>query len=392
MEIASAKFRELQQNGQTVAVTSRNGYWDYGAVSVLEAYLQQTPLVDDWAWATNRLGAEGAEYDSTYMTNLGHAYSAQVQIYGVSSNFYECTIPDFLIASQQDDSTSLSLSEQLYTVRGSQSAVVGTNAINFFHFSGLDVRSSFLLSMQRRDPASLTLARLQPMAFLDLSPRLTFTQFPTITTQTAIVSLPTFVELSNGTYRSVRDVHYQYLILKQRAKNTDADVDLLIEGLKQLGQQVGASVYDSRSLGDSLAKADSVMALIFDSATYVAMGLCLFSLMASMFTNIYEQSKEIAILRAMGLPGFAIIRIYTYEAFVLVLGASLLGMCIGALMSTTMSAQRVLFTQLPVSVPFPWQLVVLVVIGSFVCAIVASYLPARRLMAKKISTIFRTVL
>ena len=391
MEIASAKFRELQQNGQSVAVTSRNGYWDYGAVTAWETFLQQSPLVDDWAWVTNRMGAQGGEYDSTYMTNLGHAFSAVVQIYGVSANFYECTLPDFLIPSQQDESTSLSLSEQLYTVRGAQSAVIGTNAINFYHLSGLDVSSSFLLSMQRRDPASLTLARLQPMSFLDLSPRLTFTQFPTVTTQTAIVSLPTYVELSNGTYSSLRDLHYQYLIVKQASGNKDADVDALVQGLKDVGQS-GASVYDSRSLGESLAKADSVMALIFDSATYVAMGLCLFSLMASMFTNIYEQSKEIAILRAMGLPAFAIIRVYTYEAFVLVLGASILGMCIGALMSTTMSAQRVLFTQLPVSVPFPWQLVVLVIVGSFVCAIVASCLPARRLMAKKISTIFRTVL
>ena len=391
MEITSAKFRELQQNGQSVAVTSRNGYWNEEAVTAWEVYLNATELVDDWAWVTPRLGALN-EFDSTFMTNLGHAYSAQVQIYGVTSNFFECTLPDFLIAHQQDDSTSLPLSEQLYTVRGEQSAIIGTNAINFFHFQGLDVSSSFLFSLQRNNPQSLTLARLKPLAYLDLSPRLTFTQFPTVTTQTAIVSLPTYVDLSAGRFSSLHDVQYQYLILKQRASNSDSDVDSLTAALKQLGNRWGASVYDSRSLGESLAKADSVMALIFDSATYVAMGLCLFSLMASMFTNIYEQSKEIAILRAMGLPAWTVVRIYTYEAFVLVLGASLLGMCIGALMSSTMSAQRVLFTQLPVSVPFPWQLVVLVLVGSFACAIVASCMPARTLMQKKIASIMRTVL
>jgi ABC-type lipoprotein release transport system permease subunit len=62
-------------------------------------------------------------------------------------------------------------------------------------------------------------------------------------------------------------------------------------------------------LGESLTKADDEMALIFDSATHVAMRLCLFSLMASMFTNIYEQSKEIAILRAMGLKGAEVVRV-----------------------------------------------------------------------------------
>ena len=392
MEITSAKFRELQLNGQSVTVTSRNGYWDVNAVAEWERFLAQSPLVDDWGWITNRLGAISGEYDSTYMTNLGHAYSAVVNIYGLSSNLLEVTLPDFLIASQDESSaTSLSLSEQLYTVRGAQSAVVGTNAVKFFHFSGLDSSSSFLFSLQR-NPSTLTLARLKPLAFLDLAPRLTFTQFPTITTQTAMVSLPAFVELSNGRYLSMHDVYYQYLIIKQRSGNTDGDVDALIQGLREVTDRVGGSVYDSRSLGESLAKADSVMALIFDSATYVAMGLCLFSLMASMFTNIYEQSKEIAIVRAMGLPGSAVVRVYTYEAFVLVLAASILGMCIGALMSWTMSAQRVLFTQLPVSVPFPWQLIVLVLVGSVVCAIVASCAPARRLMKKKIASVMRTVL
>lgn len=51
----------------------------------------------------------------------------------------------------------------------------------------------------------------------------------------------------------------------------------------------------------SLVKSDSVMDIIFSVATYIAMFLCLFSLMSSMYTNIFEQSKEIAILRAMGL-------------------------------------------------------------------------------------------
>ncbi len=35
--------------------------------------------------------------------------------------------------------------------------------------------------------------------------------------------------------------------------------------------------------------------LVFSAATYVAMFLCFFSLMASMYTNIYEQSKEIGV-------------------------------------------------------------------------------------------------
>ena len=394
MEITSARFRELQQNGQSVTASVRGGsaYWDMDAVADYEQFLSKSPLVEDWAWMTNRMATSGSEWSSTLMTNLGHAYSANVWIYGVTSNFFDVALSDFLIADTADSSTSLTLSEQLYTVRGSQSVLVGTNAKNFFHIDTLDSSSSFLFSLQKNSPPSRLIARLKPLAFLNLGPRLGFTQYPTSTTQVAVVSLPTFVALSNGVYESVANVLYSGLVIKQRSGNSDSDVDALVASLKDVGSRRGGNVYDSRSLGESVAKADAVMALIFDSATYIAMGLCLFSLMASMYTNIYEQSKEIAIVRAMGLSSFSIIRIYTYEAFVLVLAASLLGMCIGALMSATMSAQRVLFTQLPVSVPFPWTLVVMVLVGSVLCALVASCMPARQLMNKKIASIMRTVL
>ena len=394
MEITSARFRELQQNGQSVTASVRGGasYWDMDAVADYEQYLSKSELVDDWAWMTNRMATQSTEWSSTVMTNLGHAYSATVWIYGVTSNFFDVAMSDFLIPDMADTTTSLPLSEQLYTVRGSQSILVGTNAKSFLHIDTLDSSSSFLFALQRNNPPARLIARLKPLAFLNLGPRLGFTQYPTSTTQVAVVSLPTFVSLSGGVYESVAAVTYSGLVIRQRSSNTDTDVDTLVAALKDIGSRRGGNVYDSRSLGESVAKADAVMALIFDSATYIAMGLCLFSLMASMYTNIYEQSKEIAIIRAMGLSGFSIVRIYTYEAFVLVLAASLLGMCIGALMSATMSAQRVLFTQLPVSVPFPWTLVVLVLIGSVACALVASCMPARQLMNKKVASIMRTVL
>jgi ABC-type antimicrobial peptide transport system permease subunit len=141
-----------------------------------------------------------------------------------------------------------------------------------------------------------------------------------------------------------------------------------------------------------MEKSDAVMGIIFSVATYIAMGLCLFSLMASMYTNIFEQSKEIAILRAMGLRQTQIVKIYVYEAFTLTLAASLLGIVIGALMGWTMTAQRVLFTQLPITFVFPWTLLLLVILGAVACALLSSYMPARRLVRKSVASVFRTVI
>ncbi len=69
----------------------------------------------------------------------------------------------------------------------------------------------------------------------------------------------------------------------------------------------------------------------------ITMFLCFFSLSSSMSANIYEQSKEIGILRAMGLPRRRLYLLYIYEAFILVLSSSLLGIIIGTMVGFSMT-------------------------------------------------------
>jgi ABC-type antimicrobial peptide transport system permease subunit len=56
-----------------------------------------------------------------------------------------------------------------------------------------------------------------------------------------------------------------------------------------------------------------------------------------MSANIYEQSKEIGILRAMGLPRRRLYLLYINEAFILVLSSSLLGIIIGTMVGFSMT-------------------------------------------------------
>lgn len=46
------------------------------------------------------------------------------------------------------------------------------------------------------------------------------------------------------------------------------------------------------------------MSYFFNFTTVIAMLISFFSLMASMYTNIHEQTKEIGILRAIGVHKF----------------------------------------------------------------------------------------
>jgi len=50
-----------------------------------------------------------------------------------------------------------------------------------------------------------------------------------------------------------------------------------------------------------LGTTQDIMNFLFATVTVVALFLCFFSLMASMVTNIREQTKEAGVLRALGL-------------------------------------------------------------------------------------------
>ena len=58
-----------------------------------------------------------------------------------------------------------------------------------------------------------------------------------------------------------------------------------------------------------------------------------------MSANLYEQSKEIGILRAIGVKSNRIKFLYFYEATILVLASCVLGVMIGFVVGTTMSLQ-----------------------------------------------------
>ena len=83
--------------------------------------------------------------------------------------------------------------------------------------------------------------------------------------------------------------------------------------------------------------------LIFTVTIAIMMFLCFFSLTASMTANLYDQSKEIGVLRSIGLTKNRIRLLFFYEATILVFSACLLGVLVGTTVGYTMVLQENLF-------------------------------------------------
>jgi ABC-type antimicrobial peptide transport system permease subunit len=58
-----------------------------------------------------------------------------------------------------------------------------------------------------------------------------------------------------------------------------------------------------------------------------------------MSANLMEQAKEIGILRAIGFRKLRISMLYVYEAFILVLASSIMGILVGVGVASSMTVQ-----------------------------------------------------
>ena len=119
--------------------------------------------------------------------------------------------------------------------------------------------------------------------------------------------------------------------------NDPSDAETIASLKDELEVATGVSV---RHGTDSTVEVEGKMKKIINSLFYsviaITMFLCFFSLSASMSANLFEQKKEVAILRAIGVTRSRIKLLYFYEALVLVIASSTLGVMIGMLIGYTM--------------------------------------------------------
>ena len=151
-----------------------------------------------------------------------------------------------------------------------------------------------------------------------------------------------------------------------------------------------ATIDDKKTLSTEEIIANA-MNKAFNAIIIVTMLLCFFALSSNMSANILEQTKEIGVLRAMGFRRFRIMLLYFYEATVLILSSCLMGVMIGMVVGYTMTVQESLILGMELPIFFPFSQFIVILILTFVCAIMATFTPSYKLTKLEISQIFRLI-
>lgn len=146
------------------------------------------------------------------------------------------------------------------------------------------------------------------------------------------------------------------------------------------------------SYEDSIEEINNISELIFKIFNYITcviLFFCFFNLAASMSINIFEQKKEIAIIRSIGMTSSQVILIYIGEATVLILSSSFLGIAIGSLVSYTMSIQFQLFTHVIVAFQVRVANLIIVMVFAMLGGILSTIIPGKKMLGQPIAQLVK---
>lgn len=100
------------------------------------------------------------------------------------------------------------------------------------------------------------------------------------------------------------------------------------------------SVWDYSEMQGTINKIESLLDNILNILLVLVLTISFFSLVTTSYINIINQSNEIGILLTLGYEKNRIIKIFTYESFVLVLNSCLIGVAVGTFVAWMMGLQR----------------------------------------------------
>jgi len=152
----------------------------------------------------------------------------------------------------------------------------------------------------------------------------------------ALVSFPMYARISKSAFE---DIYLERLFITMKEGTDKYDTGNLTADL-QLSFGGGSSqvrVWDDTEEADTYELIERIINIIFNVIIAITMFLCFFSLSSSMSANLLEQTKELGVLRAIGLTKYRVIMLYIYEAFILVTSSSLLGVLIGTIVGFTLT-------------------------------------------------------
>ncbi|KAJ3299821.1 hypothetical protein HK104_006755 [Borealophlyctis nickersoniae] len=234
----------------------------------------------------------------------------------------------------------------------------------------------------------------KPIALLDKLPGFISVNPMTVNNAPVFVGMGHFRALMQDVQRGTgvnvtQQVPMGTVLVKVRKGASRAEVDALAADLTTVIGDGDITVSTLIEHVQSTEAAAEYIMYLFYIVALVGVIFSFFVLWLSFTANIRENSWEFGVLRALGFPVSAVLRVYIYEAICIMLACIIIGTTIGLITSYALTLQSNLFTNLPFSFYFPIGLYLIVTLLSVVVSVAGSYLPAQVYAKEKIALVLK---
>ena len=323
------------------------------------------------------------------VANRGGIIDFSNRFYGVSPNYLSYT-PEGLESFSEtlSSDTSLTPTELLYTRFSQNGGIVSDSVRNALFLDCKDPSDTFVMKLSSKS---------NQYSSKEISCTSSAVRFPGFRAYERETILRTDVVMSLDSYYSFFEnlaipfsqiLNYSVIHIKTNDNSVDKQ---LKDRFKEQEYLYGYQTFYFKDYVARFESTTNIMNLVFAVLTAIAMILSLFSLVSTVAANIVEQTKELAIMRCLGLFKFLIARVYLYESIVVVLTGGFIGLIIGMSLGWTMISQNALFSNSVATVSFPWGTLIPLIIFSVISSFLAAFIPVYKYLGQNIVKLIKSI-
>ena len=355
--------------------------------NVIESFSFKSPSLDKF---TNDLNVT--------TVNPGKNLYYEVLLIAVTPSYFNSTDSENLKVSSQNKSNSMfNPSEQIYLLEN-----VGKSGISgyFSWYFKANLNDYFYLVFTKKNNQFSLMTK--PSVIFDNAGGIQMNSQPSYwVIRNNLMSIPTYIDLLNKCNRyftesvddlktfSIDDFPIEAINLKINPKMNIKNAINIISSVISKDNNYSAELWLFNNRKERLNTISNIVYNIFYTVSTIVLFFCFFNLTASMTINIFDQKKEIAILRALGMPKEKILFIFVAEAIVLILTSSLIGTIIGSLISYTMNLQWQVFNNINIGFSIKFSSLLLIIIFSIIGGLLSTVIPAKKMLNESISELIR---
>ena len=196
----------------------------------------------------------------------------------------------YIVLDVVNDTTTLDLTEQLYTPRGMQGSGVGGYQLKQLSLDPKDSNINYKMNMFTDNWNAFL--RLRGTWSTKFMPGRYMIDKDNSRINDVLISIPTAKKLL-GVTTKLESLPYRRLLIKLKRPNNANDRQKVKLALQQASTNKDATVEDASSSTDSMSSSLKILDIIFGVIIGSVMFLCYFSLSSSMTSNMIEQKKKL---------------------------------------------------------------------------------------------------